>query len=183
MKNKLKDIKKEKDDSLRKISSKNYIILIIIFIITLGLVFGLRNWYLSYKDYQLTIPILKGKINEVTDAELDSFLTENTDAIMYIEVSEEANSRAIAKDLYKVIKNRNLTERTVYLNLSSNSNREKFLNDFSKKYIDNGKITNYPALILFNDGKVQAFVSKSNNQDLNIGDIEQMFDEYEVEGD
>ena len=49
--------------------------------------------------------------------------------------------------------------------------------------MNNEKLQHYPALVLFIDGKVDAYVSKTNKQELNVGDVEQIFDQYELEGD
>ena len=168
-----------------KIKSKNYLILILIYIVTSFLVLLLRNWYISYRDYQLTIPVLKGQINEVTVAELDHYITANSEAIIYIEVSEDENSREVAKKLIDVVKERNLVDKIVYLNLSSVEDKESFFEEFNNKYNKNNKnkLINYPALILLIDGEVESFVSKTEKQNLNIGDIAQLFDEYELEGE
>ena len=167
----------------RNIKLKNYVILISIFLATFLVVIILRNQYIQYRDYQLTIPVLKDKLNEVTVAELDTYLIENTDAIIYIEVSEDENSRKVASDLYEVVKRRDLTERVVYLNISSVEDKEEFFNNFNEKYCDEGKkLSNYPALVLFYEGKVESYVSRTENQELNIGNVEQLFDQYELEG-
>ncbi len=174
---------KKIEEPERVIKLKNYIIVISMFIATFLLVLVLRNRYISYREYKLTIPVLKDKLNEVTVLELDTYLTENTDAIIYIEVSEDENSRAVSEDLYEVVKNRGLTERVVYLNISSVENKEEFFANFNEKYCDEGKeLSNYPALVLFYEGRVESYVSRTENQQLNIGDIEQLFDQYELEG-
>lgn len=167
----------------RIIKPKNYIIVFSLFVLTVFLVLLLRHWYNAYKDYQLTIPILKDKITEVTVEELDTFLAENLEPIVYIEVSEEENSREIAQNLIEVIKKRNLTERAVYVNLSSIDDKESFFADFTAKYMEKEKLTHYPAVVVFSEGKVLAFRSRTDKQPLNIGDVEQMFDEYELEGE
>ena len=167
----------------RVIKLKNYIILIAFFLLTFIVVLMLRSQYISYREYQLTIPVLKDKLNEVTIAELDTYLIENTDAIIYIEVSEDENSREVAEYLYEVVKKRDLTERVVYLNISSVENKDEFFNNFNEKYCEEGKeLSHYPALVLFYEGKVESFVSRTDSQRLNIGDVEQLFDQYELEG-
>lgn len=174
---------KKIEEPERIIKLKNYIIVILMFLATFLLVLVLRNRYILYKEYQLTIPVLKDKLNEVTVAELDTYLTENTDAIIYIEVSEDENSRAVSEDLYEVVKKRGLTERVVYLNISSVEDKEGFFKKFNEKYCDEAKeLSNYPALVLFYDGRVESYVSRTENQQLNIGNIEQLFDQYELEG-
>ena len=167
----------------RKVSLKNYIILFVIFILTVIVVFGLRNWYVSYQKYQLTVPILKGELKEVTVEALDNYLIENDDAIIYIEVSDDENSRDVAKDLLNVLKKRDLTEKVVYLNLKDVKDKDAFFNSFNSKYMVDGKIDNYPALVLFREGKVFASTYRKSKQYLDIGNIEQIFDEYELEGE
>jgi hypothetical protein len=178
-----KEIKKELKEEVRKIRPKNYLILGAIFLVTLALVFLLRYWYISYQNYKLSIPVLKDTLMEITHDELDHYITANPDAVIYIEVSEDENSREVAKDLKEVIKKRNLANKVVYLNISSIEDKDAFFTDFSKKYLKEDVLTNYPALVLFLDGKIDAYVSKTNRQKLNIGDIAQIFDQYELEGD
>lgn len=182
-KNKANNKKNQKEvakEEIRVIKPKNYIILAIIFIFTLILVVGFRQWYISYKNYELSISVLKDKLNEVTIEELDTYLAENLDAILYIEVSEDENSREVAEKLFDIVKEKSLTERVVYLNISSVKDKEKFLREFSTKYSDEINLEYYPALVLFYEGKIESYVSRNKNQTLNIGDIEQLFDEYEL---
>lgn len=173
----------KKVEEERVIKPKNYIIVGFLFLITVFIVMLLRFWYISYKNYQLTIPILKDKITEVTVTELDTFLAENPDPIVYIEVSEDENSREVAKKLLEVVKKRNLTERAVYINLSSVENKDAFFANFTAKYMEEGKLEYYPAVVIFSEGKVLAYVTKTEKQNLNIGNVEQLFDEFELEGE
>lgn len=179
----MKVSKEQQPSEVRKIKPKNYLILSGIFLLTLALVFLLRHWYISYRDYQLTIPVLKDTLKEVTVEALDHYITANPDAIIYIEVSEDENSREVAKGLKKVVKEKNLANKIVYLNISSLEDKESFLMDFSKKYIEGEQLKNYPALVLFIDGKVDTYASRTSKQRLNIGDLAQIFDQYEIEGD
>lgn len=179
----MKVSKEQQPSEVRKIKPKNYLILSGIFLLTLALVFLLRHWYISYRDYQLTIPVLKDTLKEVTVEALDHYITANPDAIIYIEVSEDENSREVAKGLKKVVKEKNLANKIVYLNISSLVDKESFLMDFSKKYIEGEQLKNYPALVLFIDGKVDTYASRTSKQRLNIGDLAQIFDQYEIEGD
>ena len=85
--------------------------------------------------------------------------------------------------MYDVVKKRGLTERVVYLNISSVEDKDEFFNNFNEKYCDEGKeLSNYPALVLFYEGRVESYVSKTETQELNIGNVEQLFDQYELEG-
>lgn len=181
--NSKKTVATKQKEEVRNIPFKNYFIVFAIFIVTVFCVLLLRHWYISYENYQLTIPILKDKITEVTVNELDTFLAENLDPIVYIEVSEDENSREVAKDLIEVVKKRNLTERVVYVNLSSVENKDAFFADFTAKYMNDSKLEYYPSLLIFSEGKVVAYVSRTERQALRISDVEQLFDEFELEGE
>ena len=181
--NNRKKVVTKQNEEIRVVPLKNYFIIFAIFVATVFGVFLLRYWYISYEEYQLTIPILKDKITEVTVNELDTFLAENLDPIVYIEVSEDENSRDVAKELIDVVKERNLTERVVYVNLSSVENKDAFFADFTAKYMNGKKLEYYPSLLIFSEGKVVAFVSRTEKQALRISDVEQLFDEFELEGE
>ena len=49
--------------------------------------------------------------------------------------------------------------------------------------MDGKKLEYYPSLLIFSEGKVVAFVSRTEKQALRISDVEQLFDEFELEGE
>ncbi len=171
--------KRNSKEELPKIGLNRYLSLIGIFIIMLLLVVGLQRWYVSYQDYENKKPLLKDKISEVMPKELDSYLMENDDAILYIQSNEDATSRDIAADLVDLVKKRDIMNRIVYLNVDANDHT--FIEEFNKKYIEDKNLNSYPAFILFEDGKVLAYVANTERQALRIGDIEQLLDQYEIE--
>lgn len=169
------------NEPTRRIGIQNYIAVIVIFLVTIGVVWGLRNWYISYQNYQLTIPVLKGTLKEIAVNEVDNYITENDDAIIYFEVSNEEESRKVSKGLIDIVKEKNLTDRVVYLNLSSLTDKDSFLKEFSSKYLE--KEINYPSIVVFNDGEASLFATKTKNKKLRASDIAQLFDEHEIEGE
>ncbi len=169
------------NEPMRRIGIQNYIVVIVIFLLTIGVVWGLRNWYISYQKYQLTIPVLKGTLKEIAVNEIDNYITENDDAIIYFEVSNEEESRKVSKGLIDIVKEKNLTDRVVYLNLASLTDKDSFLKEFSSKYIE--KEINYPSIVVFNDGKASLVATKTQNKKLRASDIAQLFDEHEIEGE
>ena len=180
VKNKLNLKKKEEE---RIIPLKNYIIVIVILAVTVGLTFFIRNWYQSYENYQKTIPILKNVVSELRSHEIDSYISDNPSTIVYIGVADDVKCRILESDLKKLIIKNHLKDKIVYFNITDVTDREKLLTDFNSKYLSNGKIANYPAMVIFDEGEVIAFRSKTTKQDLLISDIEQLFEEYEVYGD
>ena len=172
-----------KKEEKRVVGIKNYLILIAICAITVVVAFGIRQSYLAYQEYELSKSVLKDKINEVSEEELTSYIYAHPDAILYVQVNDDANSRSVGKKLYKVLQKRNLLNDSVYINLGNVSNKKSFYEEFNNTYTKGTeyKLSYYPALIIFNDGKIRDMVSKDKNRPLDIGDIEQLLDNYEMD--
>jgi len=175
--------KVSKKEELKKIPVKNYIIVVIIFTISVVLAFFLRNWYISYQDYQKTIPVLEGVISEVRYNEIDNYIGDNQSVIIYIGVAEDDDCRELEKDLKKVIEKRHLKDKIVYFNISDVADKELLLKEFNDKYSLGDKIYAYPAIVLIEEGKIIDSRSKNASRNLLVSDIEQLLDEYEIQGD
>lgn len=175
--------KVSKKEETRKIPVKNYVIVAVVFILSIALIFFLRNWYNSYQEYAKTIPVLEGVISEVHYNEIYNYIGDNQSVIIYMGVASDDNCRELEKDLKKVIEKRHLKDKIVYFNISDVEDKELLLKEFNDKYSNDNKISAYPAIILMEDGKVIDFKSKNANQDLLVSDVEQFLDEYEIQGD
>ncbi len=174
-----KIIKEEK----KVIPKKNYAIVGIIFVISIALAFFLRSWYMSYQDYAKTIPVLKGVISEVRYNEVHNYINDNQSVIIYMGVADNEDCRNLELDLKKIIQTRHLKDKIVYFNITDVQDKELLLKELNDKYVTGNKIYSYPAIMLFEDGKVIDFKSRTANSNLLISDIEQILDEYEVQGD
>lgn len=166
-----------------KIPTKNYIIIGMLFLISFVLILLGGKWYKNYRQYQLTIPVISGYINEVGEQEIDNYLLENNDTMIYIGKSDDNNCRSLEKDLKKFIKKHNLREKIIYIDLNKVNNKDSFIEKFNNKYATNEKIDKYPTFIIIENSKILDLVSKTKAQGLYIGDIEQLLDEYELLGD
>ena len=174
--------KSNKKEEIKKIPLKNYIIVVIIFIASISLAVFLRGWYMSYQNYEKTIPVLDGVISEVRYNEIHNYIGDNQSGIIYIGVADDENCRELEEDLIKVIEKRHLKDKLVYFNITDVEDKELLLKEFNDKYVTGDKIYAYPAIILIEDGKVVDFISKNASQNLLISDVEQLFDEYEIQG-
>ncbi len=179
MANKNNNIKEE----TRKIPNKNYVILAIIFAISIGVIFFFRNWYISYEDYEKTIPILNGVISEVRYNEVYNYIDDNQSVIIYMGVADDEDCREIEVELKKLIEDKHLKEKIVYFNITDVKNKDLLLKEFNDRYATNLRINAYPAIILFEDGKITEFRSKTANKNLSINEIKLLFNEYDVYGE
>jgi len=175
--------KVSKKEELRKVPLKNYIIVVIIFVLSISLAVFLRDWYMSYQDYEKTIPVLDGIISEVRYNEIHNYIGDNQSVILYIGVADDEDCREFEYDLKKVIEKRHLKNKIVYFNISDVEDKELLLTEFNDKYSINNRISAYPAIVLIEDGKVINFISKTASDNLSISDVEKLLDDYRIQGD
>lgn len=180
---KKKETEVNKKVEKRKIPTKNYVIVLVIFALSLFLVFFLRDWYRSYQEYEKTIPVLTNALSEVRYNEIYNYIGDNQSVIIYMGVADDDDCRELEAKFKKVIEERHLKNKIVYFNITDVEDKELLLKEFNDKYATGDRISAYPAIILFEDGKIIDFKSKNANQNLLVSDIEQLLDEYEIEGD
>ena len=170
-------------EEIKKIPTKNYVIVVIIFAISIGLVFFFRNRYISYQDYEKTIPILSGVVSEVRYNEVYNYIDDNQSVIIYMGEASDKDCREVEEDLKKLIEDKHLKEKIVYFNITDVNNKKQMLKEFNDRYATNSRISTYPAIILFEDGKIIDFESKTSSSKLSISDIQSLFDEYNIDGE
>lgn len=173
----------EKKDEKRAIPNKNYLIVAVIFVITIGLMFFLRNWYISYQDYENTIPVLSGVISEVKYTEVDNYLIDNPSVVMYMGDAKDGDCREFELELKKLVENKHIKDKVIYYNITDVKNKSLLLKEFNNKYTVNNKISSYPVVMIFEDGKIVDYRSKSASKNLTISDINLLFNEYDVYGE
>ena len=165
----------------RKIPLKNYIILIIIYIITFLAVFYAIFWYNNYKVNRLTTPYIQNKINSISYEELDNYIIEYPNTIIYIGKNNDENCYNTEKNLYSVLRKNNLIENTVFLDLSTNYS-DTILDNISNKYFDESlkdKELKVPSIIIINDKKIKDFVTVYNDLPISNDRIHQILEEFE----
>jgi len=158
-----------KKGELRKIPVKNYIILIIILLITFGIIMYLCNWYKVYDEYKRQTPVIRGTLSELTSLEeLEHYIMENQTTVVYMCTSSDNDCRMFEKDFKKLIEKDNLQDSIVYLNLS-NIDKNEFIDKFNLRYQYKVElIDNYPALVIFEDSKIINLIQGTKNEKLTL---------------
>ena len=160
----------------KKKNLKNYFILILIFALGIGITLYLSKLYHVYDEYQKQTPVIRGVISEITNEELDHYLLENPTIVIYMCTSSDMLCRNFEKDFKRLIEKENLQEEIVYLNLSD-VNQEEFVEKFNEKYAYRNKLTSkYPAIVLFEEGKIRSILQGSSKEKLTIKKAEQFID-------
>lgn len=150
---------------------KRYLILIFIFILCMGLVIYLCKWYKVYDDYQKEIPVIRDTLSEITDVDLEHYILDNPSTIIYMCTASDEVCRDFEKDFKKLVIKKEYTDKIVYLNLSG-LDQDKFVEEFNSKYNFKIKLTtDYPAIVMFEDGKITSLLQENDKRDFTISTV------------
>ena len=159
---------------------RNYVILILMFLAVILIVLYFCNIYKTYEEYQKETPVISGTLQEIHSEDLDHYVIDNPYAFIYMCVASSDECRLFEKDLKKLVRSKELSDDIIYLNLS-NDNLDEFVLDFNKKYdYKVGLTTNYPAFVMFEDGKIINILQGNDKKKLTISKVKQFIELYEV---
>lgn len=166
---------------MENIKIKNYLILLGIFFITFVLCFYLFSWIKLYNEVKMGEPYISDALTEVKYDDLDNFLIEHDFTIIYMGTTAEVHCRNFEKKFSSYLKDNNLTENILYLNLGYNRVENNLLQKIYNKYKHNDlikKINNYPVIVVFNNGKIIDFLTITKNYDME--DISYFLKGYDI---
>lgn len=143
------------DMGIRKIPVKNYIVLIILTILTFALIYYLASYYQKRKAYESSIDTRMGFLSEVKENELQTYILENHDALIYISDSTDDQYRVFEKQLKTLIVGEDLTKELVYMDMYKMSNHffENLKNDFFTHSLNLQALV-YPNVLTVSNGKI-----------------------------
>lgn len=133
----------------REIAFKNYIILALVLIITIIGVIYIFMWYSSKEKSKLELPILDDYIMSINYNELNDYIVENKDAVIYTSVLNDVNIRLFENKFKNVIIKNNLNSSILYLDLTNEIKDNNVLLKMEKKY---GTKVDIPSVMVFRDG-------------------------------
>jgi hypothetical protein len=153
--------------------ARNYVILFVIFLVTILLVWYVCKWYSVYTEYEKETPVIRGTLSyEITTADFEHYITDNPTTVIYMCTSKDDKCRNFEKDLKKYVKKNALEDEIIYLNLSD-ADIDGFVKQFNEKYKYKVKLTNnYPLIVEFTDGKVTGLIQGEENNPLTIDRVE-----------
>lgn len=106
-------------DYMKKIPLKNYIALGFIFILTIGILLYLVNFYNSKKEYENSTNDRMNFLKEITADDFNNYITENLDFILYTSNSEDENIIKLEKNLKNKLIKKEYINQMIYLNLKN----------------------------------------------------------------
>ena len=138
-------MKKEKEIPL-----KNYILLSIVLILTIVVVIYFFLWKNTYEKSKLQTPILDDYLLVINYNELNNYLVENKDAIIYVSKLNDESIRLFENKFKNIINKNNLNNKILYLDLTEELKENNIVKEINKKY---GKeMTEAPTKVIIKDG-------------------------------
>lgn len=154
---------------MKKTNSKNYIILVILLIVTVFLTLTLVSVYKSKEKFASEFYNLS---NKITVDELEEYIIENPDSIIYISDKYDLTKEDFEMKLNNKLKELNLEEKFVYIDTAEMTKEDS--NVLEKKYRVNFKEEDTPIILVVIEKEIAKKIYVEDA--LNVDD----FIDYEV---
>lgn len=149
----------------RKIPFKNYFALAIVLILSIVLIIYFYMWYSEFEFNKINTPILDDYLSVINYNELEDYLIENKDVILYVSVLDNGSARQFENKFKNIIKQYTLNNNILYLDLTSEVKDDSLYKSIVNKY----GLTNLPCILFFRDGSVyDAYSIKDNEYDMEL---------------
>lgn len=153
-----------KMDGLRKIPTKNYIILGVVIFITLLILYYFYMWVDVYKESKINIPIMDRYMSVINYNELDNYVVENPDTIVYVSVLEDEKIRDFEKKFKNKYRDNEILNEVLYMNITDDIKDKNMKNEMISKYSVNSlNITKVPCVLVFEDSMLRSIYSVADN--------------------
>lgn len=153
-----------KKDELRKVPTKNYIILGVVIVVTILILYYFYMWVDVYKESKVNIPIMDKYMSVINYNELDNYIVENPSTIVYVSILENDEIRKFEKDLKNKYKNNLINNDILYMNITDDIENKEVRNEMLNKYsLNDLSITDVPCVMVFSDGMLKSVYSVSDN--------------------
>lgn len=157
---------------MKKIPLKNYLILVLLLVVSSVLVLYFINWY---KEFQRHTSMLPEYISEIKYVELDNYMIENPDFVIFLSSKENNKTTNLEKNLQKWLVSNNLIKKIIFMDIDQFD-----IKQFSKKYCDDFVQTKKDVMVIIVENqKVKNILSKSANE-IKIDDIKEFLKENGV---
>lgn len=149
----------------RIVPLKNYIILGVIILVTLLLLHYFYMWFDAYNETKLNRSILDKYMEKINYNELDNYLIENPNTIIYVSVLEDLEIRNFEKKFKEVFKNGEIQNNVLYLDITEDIKNQETKREMKNKYsINTVSILDVPAILVIDNGELKSIntISSAN---------------------
>ena len=165
----------KKQDNVQ-IPKRNYIIFILLVILTVGLTFKIRSWYQLNQDLNKKNTIMSQFLSSVNEKEFDYYTLEHSNVIIYLASSKDETLEDFELDLKKSLIDYNLKDHTIFIDLKQVDN--DFFDNFKEKYfadnVKNIEFGNFTNILIMENGKVNSILYNKKTS-INIDDVMDFF--------
>ena len=148
----------------RKIETKNYVILLIVIVVTIFAVFYARSWYITGIEYRENNSIMSSTISQINENEITNCLSENPNAVIYASFGEDTEVKDFERKFQKLIIKYSLVNQFLYVNLDTSSDSfVSTLRSFAVSADVSNKVNNTSASIyIFKNGNLTQVVDNAD---------------------
>ena len=143
----------------KNIPYKNYIILSIILILSIAVVIYFYMWYSEFENSKINTPILDEYLRVINYIELDNYLVENKNFVLYVSVLDDKTRNFENKFKY-IIEKYSLNNSLLYLDLTEES-RNAFLYE---TVLNEYRLMDLPCIVIFDNGNISDVYSIDDNK-------------------
>lgn len=161
-----------------KIPFKNYIILGLVILITVLVVFYMRNWYIMTKIYNNTSPMLD-VVSEINAGEISNYVMENQNFIIYVSSGTNDHVKGFEKKFSKYLVEKGISNNILYINMDTTESSElsNQLMSYSKTEDVKDKINNSEVVMyIFENGEIKRVITGVDKKEMR--QIDKLFKEY-----
>lgn len=150
----------------KEVPLKNYVILGIVILCTVALVFYMRSWYNTSKEYYAQNSVMTDVVREIKSEEISNYTLENQKFILYVSSGQDANIKSFEDEFKGLIQNLDLSEEVLYMNLDGVDSTSFY--DLLRGFASNSKIkeqisSSSASMYVFTDGKITGLLNDVDN--------------------
>lgn len=139
----------------KEIPQKNYIYLFLILLGSILFVIYLYTWYQAYNENKLNTSIMNKYLTVINYNELDNYIIENKNAIIYVSILGNEDINNFEKKFKNLVSEYNLKNEILYLDISN----ENISNATKKLNIEE----EFPYLVVYTNGLITDTYSINEN--------------------
>ncbi len=151
-------------EELRVIPKKNYFILGVVLLLTVLAVYYFYMWNKAYNESKINEPVLDKYMTVINYNELEDYLIENPDTIIYTSILEDKDIRSFENRFKNYIRNDKLDHDVLYMDITSEIKSNNKKTDMMKKYsVEYANILDIPNVMVFENGKLKMIYNIQDN--------------------
>lgn len=158
-------------------NQKNYIILITISVATLLVLWYALKWHEAFKEEYSNQNYIVNYVDEVKVEEFDSFIRDQRDVVIYFAKPADKTAYDFEKSMESNIVKYSLRGTVYYMNIGllDNNTLISTINRYNSTLLSGDKIETTPAIGIFMDAKLVAFISGNELTKDNVVELLQSY--------